>query len=66
MRKVSDKGLKREYQRNSQFAEQIKMIIALAFVPASQICQYSTSLKSFLSDNVLEIWNYFEVINLVQ
>ena len=52
MRKVSDKGLKREYQRNSLFAEQIKMIIALAFVPASQICQYSTSLKSLLSENV--------------
>ena len=66
MLKISDKGLKREYQCNSQFAEHIKMIIALAFVPASQVCQYLTSLKSFISENVLEIWNYFEVINLVQ
>ena len=59
-RQVQSHGLAEEYQRNAEFALEVRMIPALAFVPTADVIASFELLDDELSDEAQPILQYFE------
>lgn len=61
-RKVQEKGLKIRYDTDSKFAQKIRLLCALAFLPAEKVVDVFEEMleKQVIPDEAQDIVNYFE------
>ena len=59
-RKVQALGLQQLYQNDTNFAIQVRMIAALAFVPLDKVIEHFENLQEHFIDAVSPVLDYFE------
>lgn len=53
-------GLKKAYETELEFSIDLRMILALAFVPSEKLIAYHDDLKEVIDDRLIPLLEYFD------